>query len=100
MVAHTYILRVLRLRQEDCQVKASLYDMFNDFLKPPIVLFPMSCFSDENWKTEYVPVPIPVPVYVPVPMHMYSQSIPVPTTVPVPVRRPCPQAKLCRPLGD
>lgn len=47
---------------------------------------PISCFADENWKTEYVPVPIPVPVYVPVPMHMYSQSIPVPTTVPVPVR--------------
>lgn len=49
-------------------------------------IFALSCFSDENWKTEYVPVPIPVPVYVPVPMHMYSQSIPVPTTVPVPVR--------------
>ncbi|XP_028713979.1 zinc finger MYM-type protein 2 isoform X2 [Peromyscus leucopus] len=47
-----------------------------------------SCQTDENWKTEYVPVPIPVPVYVPVPMHMYSQNIPVPTTVPVPVPVP------------
>uniref|UniRef100_A0A452UF68 Zinc finger MYM-type containing 2 n=1 Tax=Ursus maritimus TaxID=29073 RepID=A0A452UF68_URSMA len=44
-----------------------------------------SCQTDDNWKTEYVPVPIPVPVYIPVPMHMYSQNIPVPTTVPVPV---------------
>uniref|UniRef100_A0A8C0WW13 TRASH domain-containing protein n=1 Tax=Castor canadensis TaxID=51338 RepID=A0A8C0WW13_CASCN len=47
-----------------------------------------SCQTDENWKTEYVPVPIPVPVYIPVPMHMYSQNIPVPTTVPVPVPVP------------
>ncbi|XP_036311300.1 zinc finger MYM-type protein 2 isoform X10 [Pipistrellus kuhlii] len=47
-----------------------------------------SCQTDDNWKTEYVPVPIPVPVYIPVPMHMYSQNIPVPTTVPVPVPVP------------
>ncbi|XP_072467769.1 zinc finger MYM-type protein 2 isoform X3 [Notamacropus eugenii] len=47
-----------------------------------------SCQTEDNWKTEYIPVPIPVPVYIPVPMHMYSQNIPVPTTVPVPVPVP------------
>ncbi|XP_043847977.1 zinc finger MYM-type protein 2 isoform X3 [Dromiciops gliroides] len=47
-----------------------------------------SCQTEDNWKTEYVPVPIPVPVYIPVPMHMYSQNIPVPTAVPVPVPVP------------
>ncbi|XP_068936797.1 zinc finger MYM-type protein 2 isoform X2 [Petaurus breviceps papuanus] len=47
-----------------------------------------SCQTEDNWKTEYVPVPIPVPVYIPVPMHMYSQNIPVPTSVPVPVPVP------------
>ncbi|KAF3825959.1 hypothetical protein GH733_006786, partial [Mirounga leonina] len=34
-----------------------------------------SCQTDDNWKTEYVPVPIPVPVYIPVPMHI-SEKIP------------------------
>uniref|UniRef100_A0A7N4NXZ1 Zinc finger MYM-type containing 2 n=1 Tax=Sarcophilus harrisii TaxID=9305 RepID=A0A7N4NXZ1_SARHA len=47
-----------------------------------------SCQTEDNWKTEYVPVPVPVPVYIPVPMHMYSQNIPVPTAVPVPVPVP------------
>ncbi|XP_074159809.1 zinc finger MYM-type protein 2 isoform X5 [Sminthopsis crassicaudata] len=47
-----------------------------------------SCQTEDNWKTEYVPVPVPVPVYIPVPMHMYSQNIPVPTAIPVPVPVP------------
>ncbi|XP_038617423.1 zinc finger MYM-type protein 2 isoform X3 [Tachyglossus aculeatus] len=47
-----------------------------------------SCQTEDNWKTEHVPVPIPVPVYIPVPLHMYSQNIPVPTTLPIPVPVP------------
>ncbi|XP_028904210.1 zinc finger MYM-type protein 2 isoform X2 [Ornithorhynchus anatinus] len=47
-----------------------------------------SCQTEDNWKTEHVPVPIPVPVYIPVPLHMYSQNIPIPTTLPIPVPVP------------
>lgn len=80
-----------RLRQEEHrEFKVSpcveQCDIMSQTKQNTCSFLPVSCFSDENWKTEYVPVPIPVPVYVPVPMHMYSQSIPVPTTVPVPVR--------------
>ncbi|XP_064413942.1 zinc finger MYM-type protein 2 isoform X2 [Latimeria chalumnae] len=47
-----------------------------------------SCQTEEDVKTQYVPVPIPVPVYIPIPMHMYSQNTPIPVSVPVPVPVP------------